>query len=523
MIRINNIKASLEMSHDDVINMVVNNLEIKPEQLKSIKIAKKSVDARSKRDVHFVYSFDIELSYGEDKIDGAETFLQPQWKPLENVKLKKRPVVIGSGPSGMMAALALAEAGLNPIIIERGCEVQQRQNDVNKFWKDGKLKLESNVQFGEGGAGTFSDGKLMTGIKKDENMSKVLSEFIEAGAPEEILYLAKPHIGTDNLSVMVQNIRKKILALGGEYRFETKLVGLKKQGNQLVGIELQNANNIYELETNHVVLAIGHSARDTFEMLYNSGVEIQAKSFAVGVRIEHQQSLINQVQYGDFAHHIALGSADYKLAVHLPNARSLYSFCMCPGGSVVAATSEEGRVVTNGMSEFARDNVNANSALLVGVNPSDFGGNHPLQGMYWQRDLEVAAYKLGGSNYNAPIQMVGDFLKNQASTRIGKVKPSYTPNVKLTNLSLCLPEFVTETLRMGLVEMDKKLRGFASSDAIMTAVESRSSSPIRIFRDENMQSNIKGLYPCGEGAGYAGGISSSAVDGLRVTACIMDI
>lgn len=530
MIRINNIKADLDVDMEGLKEIVSMKTGLEPERIKSLKIAKKSVDARNKSNVQFVYALDMEVFGDEDYIS---TILA--WKDVWQIKQEKivsfthshkisalRPVVVGTGPAGMFAGLALAEAGLKPILLERGKKLSERQKDVDFFWKCGQLKTESNVQFGEGGAGTFSDGKLMTGIKKDEFTAKVLHELVLAGAPEEILYLAKPHIGTDNLAIVVQNIRKKIVELGGEYRFENRLENLIIKDGVLVGIKVRQANGeVYDLATDKVILAVGHSARDTFEMLYRNGVKIEQKPFSVGARIEHKQQMINQAQYGRFANHKALGAADYKLAAHFANKRSAYTFCMCPGGEVVAAASEEGRVVTNGMSEFARNKENANAALLVGVEPKDFGGEHPLQGMYFQRKLEEAAFRLGGEDYKAPAQLVGDFLKNQPSSGQGEVTPSYTPGVRFCNLADILPPYVFETMRLALAEMDKKLHGFAAHDAVLTGVETRSSSPIRILRDENFEANIKGLYPCGEGAGYAGGIVSSAVDGLKICKALM--
>lgn len=527
MIRVNNIKANLDVDINGLKEIVSMKTGLAEENIKSLKIAKKSVDARNKTNVQFVYALDMEVNGDEDYIAGILA-----WKDVEQFsEVKKidftvnrrqrelRPIVVGTGPAGMFAGLALAEAGLKPILLERGKAVAERQKDVDVFWKTGSLKPNSNVQFGEGGAGTFSDGKLMTGIKKDKFTSKVLHDLVEAGAPEEILYLAKPHIGTDNLAIVVRKIREKITALGGEYRFENQLEDLILKDNRIIGIKIKDAEGkVYEQVADTVILAVGHSARDTFEMLYEKGAAIEQKPFSIGARIEHKQSMINESQYGSFAKHKALGAADYKLAVHLKNGRSAYTFCMCPGGSVVAAASEEGRVVTNGMSKFARNQPNANAALLVGVSPEDFGGKHPLQGMYFQRKLEEAAFRLGGSNYKAPAQLVGDFLKNKESSDWGEVEPSYNPGVTFTNLAYVLPDYVADTMRQAIVDMDRKLKGFASYDAVLTGVETRSSSPIRIVRDENFESNIKGLYPVGEGAGYAGGIMSAAVDGLR--ACL---
>lgn len=527
MIRISNIKAGLETNLKVLKQLTAEIIGYKGNFV-NFRIAKKAVDARNKNNVHFVYSFDITLADENEflkKCDYAfaEKISEPFYLLPQVKKTSLRPVIIGSGPGGMLAGIALAEAGLCPLIIERGRPVAERQKDVKAFWSGGVLNPDSNVQFGEGGAGTFSDGKLMSGIKKDAYTAKVLSELVAAGAPEEILYLAKPHIGTDKLAIVVRKIREKIVSLGGEYRFQNRLEEMIIREGKLVGLKIRDEKGaLYDLEAEKVILAIGHSARDTFEMLYTAGAEMMQKAFSVGARIEHKQSLIDKSQYGKFVGHQALGAADYKLAFHKKDGRSAYTFCMCPGGTVVAAASESGRLATNGMSEYARDKENANAALLINVNPEDFGGLHPLQGMYFQRELEEKAYVFGGSNYQAPAQLVGDFLKNKASVRLGEVRPSYLPGVTLTDLNLCLPRFVTETMREGIVEMDKRLHGFASTDAVLTGVETRSSSPVRIVRDENYESNIKGLYPCGEGAGYAGGIMSAAVDGLKCAEKLVD-
>lgn len=516
MLRINNLKQPLAATEQNVHQAAADKLHCKPEDLHNFRISKKSVDARNKQNVHFVFSVDCNTNA-----------VLPKDKDIENLpaeeklvfKIKNdgtRPIVVGSGPAGMFAGLALAEAGLRPIILERGADVDARQKKVDAFWKTGVLDTETNVQFGEGGAGTFSDGKLMSGIKKDKFTARVMHELYEAGAPAEILYLAKPHIGTDNLRIVVRNMRRKIEALGGEYRFNSRLEGLIVKDSKLQAIKVCHNNEMYELSATRVFLAIGHSARDTFEMLYAAGVYMTQKPFSVGARIEHKQAQINQAQYGAAAQSPYLGAADYKLAVHLPNGRSVYTFCMCPGGTVVAAASEQGRVVTNGMSEFARDRENANAALLVGVGTNDFASPHPLAGMYFQRKLEERAFALGGKNYQAPAQLVGDFLQAKPSKHGGDIQPSYQPSVTWCHFDALYPAEIADAMRGGIMEMAKKLRGYDKHDAVLTGVETRSSSPVRIVRDDTMQSNIKGLYPCGEGAGYAGGITSSAADALKV-------
>ncbi|GAB6157219.1 oxidoreductase [Desulfotomaculum varum] len=524
MIRVSGIKLTLDQDETEIYKSLLNKLKIKERELIKYNIFKRSVDARKKDKIFFVYTVDAEVA-GENKVlsrlagdkDVSRTpnlkyeYVKPGTLPLQN-----RPVIIGTGPAGLFAGLILASMGYRPLLLERGADVDRRTEAVKTFWSGGKLDTECNVQFGEGGAGTFSDGKLTTLIR-DLRCRKVLEEMVAAGAPPEIMYSHKPHVGTDILRVVVKNIRQRIISLGGEVRFQAKVTDLLVQQGVVTGVVV---NGREVIDTEAVILAIGHSARDTFAMLYNKGVKISPKAFSIGVRIEHPQELIDRAQYKQFARHPRLGPAEYKLAYHSSNGRSAYTFCMCPGGLVVAAASEEGGVVTNGMSEHARNAPNANSALLVGVTPEDFGSDHPLAGVEFQRHWERQAFVLAGSNYNAPAQLVGDFLHDRPSRTIGQVAPSYRKAVTLAELKHCLPHYVVETLKEAIVEFDKKLKGFALPDAVLTGVETRSSSPVRIERNEQRQSNIAGLYPAGEGAGYAGGIVSAAVDGIRVAEAV---
>lgn len=527
MIRIIEIKLPLEGDINQLKKKAAKILKIKPSDITELILRRKSVDARKKDNVHFICTVDCKIKQDENKIiklAANSKVTKANWQQLDIVKVKAkpelRPIIVGSGPAGYFAALTMCSAGLDPIVIERGAEVSERTKAVNQLKQYGKLNEQTNIQFGEGGAGTFSDGKLNTGIK-DIRINHVLQTFVNIGADKSILYMAKPHIGTDILEKVIANMRHEIESNGGEVRFGHKLIGINTQNGILESILVESPQGEYELQTDKLILAIGHSARDTFEMLYNSGVHFEQKAFSMGVRIEHHQSMIDKAQYGNFAGHKSLGAADYKLAVRLPDGRGAYTFCMCPGGEVVPAASEPGMVVTNGMSRFARDGVNANSALLIDVRTSDFKSQHPLAGVELQRKYERLAYVAGGENYNAPVQLVGDFLQGRDSQKIGSVIPSYLPGVTPTDLRKCLPAFVSEGIYTALPMLDKKLHGFASPDAIMTAIESRSSSPVRILRDSSLQCNIIGIYPCGEGAGYAGGITSAAVDGIKCAEAII--
>lgn len=488
--------------------------------IKSFKIVKQSVDARKKDDIHYVYTVDIGLD-DEGKavkaIKGASRVNDKRYKFPTGTPPSKTVVVAGFGPSGMMCAYMLARHGARVIVLERGQDVDTRLKDAERLRNEGVLDPESNVQFGEGGAGTFSDGKLTTGVN-DPRIGFVLEQFAKHGAPYEITFRAKPHIGTDKLRGMVKSFREDIIRHNGEIRFGEKLSGIVTDGARLTGVKVSASESEYEIETDTLVIATGHSARDTFEMLRNSGAEMERKVFAVGARIEHKQELISRSQYGDMLRF--LPAADYKLSVKTSNGRTAYTFCMCPGGEVVASASEEGGVVTNGMSCFARDGENANSALLVNVRPEDLPGEDVLEGCRFQREIEKKAYELGGGGYFAPAQTVGDFLKNNGAEP--EVMPTYKPGIRLCRLDDIFPDYVTETMREALPVMDRKIKGFAADGALLTAPETRSSSPVRVIRDaETMQSNIAGIYPCGEGAGYAGGIMTAAIDGIKIAEVIV--
>ena len=528
MIRILDISLPPQQDMAQLVYAAARQLRIDHTQIKRLDIKKRSVDARKKSDVRLIYTVDVLVKGREDKIlkmahnpkasVAKDNFYVP---PLAESPAADRPVVVGFGPAGMFCALVLARAGWRPIVLERGQDAKTRHEKVLKFWETGELDPSCNVQFGEGGAGTFSDGKLNTGVNNPRNYW-VLEQFADAGAGAEILFDAKPHIGTDVLVNVVQNLREEIIALGGDVLFGAKLTGISVQAGAVSGVTYETKNGAETMPCTKLVLAPGHSARDTFRMLDDMHVPMQPKAFSMGVRIEHLQKTINESQYGAFAENPALGAADYKLNVKLPDGASAYTFCMCPGGYVVAAASEEGGVVTNGMSNCARDGENANAALLVTLTPEDFPDKSVLGGVLYQQQLEQAAFRAGGETYRAPAQTVGDFLAHRPSTALGSVQPTYRPGVTLCDLHAVLPERITRVLEQALPELDKKLHGFADPDAVMTAPETRSSSPVRIVRGENRQSALAGLYPCGEGAGYAGGIMSAAVDGILTAEAILN-
>lgn len=526
MIRLNNVKIPLDYDDNTIKTAAARELRTDSSTIGSVSLFRRSVDARKKDNIFFLCSLDISINGSEDKLlkkAKNASKIKPYEYNVPRWKGSASPVVVGFGPAGMFAALILAQSGAKPIVLERGRDVDSRTADVNAFWMGGALNSESNVQFGEGGAGTFSDGKLNTGTK-DNRQRKVLEEFVAHGAPGEILFNAKPHIGTDKLKTTVKSLREDIISLGGTVMFETKLTGFETSGGKICAVIAESRGKKERIETDSVILAIGHSARDTFEMLNDKKLPMEAKPFSVGTRIEHLREKIDRAQYGRFAGHKNLGAAPYKMNVTSSGGRGVYTFCMCPGGKVVNASSEESRLVTNGMSEFARDSVNSNAALLVGVSPEDFADDTPLAGMYYQRDLEEKAFRLGGGDYTAPVQRVEDFINDRTSSGIGEVTPSISPGYSLQNLNRVLPEYVSSGMKQAIVEMGKKLRDFDDGDAILTGVETRSSSPVRILRSsDTLQSlAVSGLYPCGEGAGYAGGIISAAVDGIKCAEKIIE-
>ena len=522
MLRITELKLPLDHPENMLKTTILERLGISAEELTTYTIFRQGYDARKRNAILLVYTVDVEARNEKAILNRLKNDPHISLTPDSTYRfvaqapenLALRPVIIGTGPCGLFAGLILAQMGFRPIILERGKKVRERTKDTFGLWRQRVFNPESNVQFGEGGAGTFSDGKLHTQIKDPNHYGrKVLTELVKAGAPAEILYVSKPHIGTFRLVSVVEQLRATIESLGGEIRFQSRVDDIDIDNGQVRAVVLADGEII---PTNHVLLAVGHSARDTFKMLYDRGVYIEAKPFSIGFRIEHPQSLIDTCRFGENAGHPLLGAADYKLVHHCSNGRSVYSFCMCPGGTVVAATSEEGHVVTNGMSQYSRNERNANSGIVVGITPDDYPG-HPLAGIDFQRRLEASAFKLGGETYEAPGQLVGDFLAKRPSSTLGTVHPSYTPGVHLCDLSSALPEYAITAIREAIPAFDKKIKGFAMKDAVLTGVETRTSSPVRIKRNEHYQSlNTKGLYPAGEGAGYAGGILSAAVDGIRV-------
>jgi uncharacterized FAD-dependent dehydrogenase len=527
MLRLTELRLPLDHAPEALRPAIMQRLGITDAQLLSVHIHKRSYDARKVSAIMLIYVVDIEVSNLSELLHKFRDDINVKPSPDMSYKfvaqapvtLKQRPIVVGFGPCGILAALVLAQMGFKPIVLERGKEVRQRTKDTWGLWRKNVLNPESNVQFGEGGAGTFSDGKLYSQIKDPRHLGrKVLDEFVKAGAPSEILFINKPHVGTFKLVTMVETIRQTIVSLGGEIRFEQKVTDVLIENGQVQGVQLESGEI---LESHHVVMALGHSARDSFAMLHERGVYMEAKPFSVGFRIEHPQGMIDRCRFGQFAGHPLLGAADYKLVHHAKNGRAVYSFCMCPGGTVVAATSEPNRVVTNGMSQYSRNERNANAGIVVDINPNDYPESHALGGIAFQRFWESRAFELGGGTYAAPAQLVGDFLARRPSTQVGSVEPSYKPAVNWCDLSSALPDYVIEAMREALPMFDKKIKGFAMNDAVLTGVETRTSSPLRITRNEQYQSlNVKGLFPAGEGAGYAGGILSAGVDGIKVAEAV---
>ena len=520
MIRIRDIQLPPEHNAHQLTFEAAKLLKVSNSKIRKLRLVRRSIDARKKPDVKLVYTIDVAVDGNENKIlkqsgcKRASIAPQAYYKVPKGKSSAERPVVVGFGPAGIFAALVLAMAGLRPIVLERGEDAVRRHEKVERFFATGELDERSNVQFGEGGAGTFSDGKLNTGVN-NPRIGWVLEQFVRSGAPEQILFDAKPHVGTDILLEVVQDLRRRIQALGGEVRFDAQVVDIHHKDGRVTAVELENGEKI---SCSACILAIGHSARDTFQMLLEQGIVMEPKPFSMGVRIEHKQAMVDLAQYG--AVHPALPPADYKLVRHLEDG-TVYTFCMCPGGYVVAAASEHGGVVTNGMSLSGRDGENANAALLVTVDPSCFPYDGPLGGVQWQRDIEQAAYRIGG--YRAPAQLVGDLLAGRPSTGCRSVTPTYRPGVTWCDLSQVLPERILGALKQAIPELDRSLKGFADPDAVLTAPETRSSSPVRIVRDETRQSSLRGLYPAGEGAGYAGGIMSAAIDGIMSAEAVIEM